>query len=739
MTFRWLACIVLSIVAAAAASPAPGAATVEIVSEVAVQTSTEKELALVLPQSFFRPQGQTGFSEPYIVELHYTRDGGASWDSAGFYKHLDKPIEFTAEVEARYGFFVTLVDRNGNIDAMPTSDDAPQVTVLVDWSAPKVKLLAPEGGEVVGGGAALAIGWAAEDSFFPAEPITIEYMRHGEDEWRPLAGPLENTGRYDWMPVGVSGRITLRVTAEDEAGHSTSDVCASPILVDTTPPEANLVGPRLAAEGEVVLDCSADDGDGSGVEQLMLWVTLDNGATWVPAGSNPAGEALKFTATSGDYGLYITAVDRAGNTTGQPPSGTAPDINLSIDTEMPQVRLDALSPGGSIRGGAETLVRWEAVAPKPSVRPVSIFLSPDDGHSWELVAADLENTGSYMWDVPRINSGRCRLKITMRDASGKLSEAESKLPFAVDSTRPTSAIGVAPPDALEPLGDLAIVMRPMGTSGEKEVEDPQGEARATAEANGERTVAADVAHVPEPTPAPEEPWTGPREEPFAQPPGPDATFEDLLKAGFAAYRAGQLNLAKEYLSTAADMATGDPRPHEALGRVYAKMAGFNYTSKKEAFEAAIYEFEKALELGGENADVLNDLGWILMKSKRYEDAEKTLRRATEIGDKAMYWSNLGSALKHMGETAQAAEAFEQALVIEPDMKEAHFFLGSLCSDAGDWEEAREHWKRAVDGYGPGERLGKVALAGLQKAREALGEVSPAPDDITLRERMDRVR
>jgi len=747
MRFRRLARIFLSLLAASAAGAASGAVKIELVSEAPfAQTATEKELSLVLPERFFRARGESAFSEPYIAELHYTTDGGETWNTAGLFKDLTKPFEFTADTEGRYGFFVTLVDQKGREDVVPAPGDEPQVTVLVDWTAPVVKLLSPEGGEIVGGGRALVVTWSAEDSFFPAEPITIKYRREGESRWRALAGPMENSGAYEWSVEGFDGRITVRVTAVDEAGHKASAVSAAPVLVDTTAPEARLVGPELAAAQEVDLEFIADDGDGAGVEQLRLWVSLDNGSSWTPAGSSPAGLPLKFTASDGDYGLYVTAVDRAGNDKGPPPPCTAPQLNLSIDTQRPQVRLQTLNAGGSIRGGSQMPLQWEAVAPDPAVRPISIFLSPDDGNTWELVAGDLENTGSYMWDVPRINSGRCRLKVTMRDSSGKIGEAVSKVAFAVDSTRPTSAIGVAPPEAAGPVGDLSAVLRPMAPPGPHEPEKPQSGAPAEpskapepAEAPKPAEAPGDVAYVPEPTPAPEEPWTTQREEPFAGPPGPHATFEELLKAGFAAYRAGQLNLAKEYFRAAADMETGDPRPHAALGRIYAKSAGFNYTSKKQAFEAAIYEFEKALELGGEEADVLNDLGWIFIQSGRYEDAQETLRRAVEIGEKAMYYCNLGIALRRAGKDAEALKAFEDALEIDPEMKEAHFFLGTLYSERGEWETARGHWKKAVDGYGPDHRIGKAALAGLEKAREALGEVAPADDGPTLREKLDRIR
>ncbi len=732
--------ICLSLLVAGVVSAAPGATEVELTGESAVaQTATQRELELVLPQRFFRVRGETGLSEPYIAELHYTTDAGQTWRSAGLFKDLDKPFDFLAPGEGRYGFFLTLVDQRGREDMVPVQGDEPHVTVLVDWTAPDVKLISPTGGEIVGAAQALSIRWKAEDRFFPEEPITIEYSPAGTTEWQTIAGPIENTGEYEWMPEGLNGSFNIRVTAADEAGHRTSVVSAAPVLVDTTPPQARLLGPELAAADEVEMEFAADDGDGSGVAQLRLWVSHDRGASWAPAGSSHAGVPLKFTATTGTYGLYVTAVDRAGNHKGAPPAGTEPQLYLSIDTERPQVRLETLRSGGAVRGGIQMPIQWEAVAPTPAARPVAIFLSPDDGNTWDLVASDLENTGTHLWDVPRINSPRCRLKITVRDATGAVGEALSRVPFTIDSTRPTSAIGIAPTQAAGRLGDLSQVLAPPARQDVPTVPQVTLDEPAADVTDGVPEALDDVAYRMAPTPAPDEPWTGVREEPFARPPGPRASFEDLLEAGMRAYHAGRLDMAKEYLQAAAEMDTGHPAPHAALGRVHAKMPGFNHTARRQAFEAAMYEFERALELGGEDADVLNDLGWILLQTGRYRDAEKVLRRAVEIGQRALYSCNLGIALRSLGRFVDAVDAFEGALSIDPAMKEAHFFLGSIYSDAGHWEEARVHWRAAADGYGADHRLGRVALAGLQQAREALGEVAPAPDGLTLRERMDRIR
>ncbi|MHC4712113.1 MAG: tetratricopeptide repeat protein [Planctomycetota bacterium] len=733
--------ICLALVLPVAAPPVEGAVTIEIASEEAAAgpvPATDRNLNLVLPKRFFRPMGETGMSEPYIAELHYTTDGGKTWEPVGLFKDLDKPFEFTAESEGLYGFFVTLVDKKGRADVLPEAGSTPQVSVTVDWTAPELSLLSPTGGEIVGATGVLEVKWQAKDLFFTETPVEIEYSLDGGAGWQPLAEPMPNFGSYEWSPpAAFEGRMLVRVRARDEVGHSSTATAAAPVLVDTTPPESSLTGPGLSASESVTLEFTASDGEGAGVTEVRLFVSHDNGISWAPAGKAPAGGPLVFEATEGKYALSVSAVDRAGNTEPPPAAGETGELSLHIDTKKPLVRLRTLDLGGSVGGAARLPIQWEAVAPKPAPSPVSIYLSPDDGNTWSVVASDVSNAGTFFWEVPPINSARCRLKITMRDSSGAIGEAVSSKPFSIDSARPTSAIGMPPSDVTEQVGDLSTVLRPLPSGDDGE---PAAEPQAPGVPSGEVTApAGEVSSIPEPTPGPDEPWTSLKPEPYDQPPGPESGLEDLLKAGFAADRAGRLTIAKEYFQRAADLGTGDPRPHAALGRLYAKMSGFNYTSKKQAFEAAIYHFEKAIALGGENADFLNDLGCIFLQTKRLENAENALRRATEIGKSPIYWCNLGITLKRQGKNGEAIEAFKAAVELLEDMKEANFYLAGLYGEAGMWAEARVHYERAVDGYGAESILGKAALSGLQKAREQLGEVTARDESKTFGEKLDRIR
>jgi len=418
---------------------------------------------------------------------------------------------------------------------------------------------------------------------------------------------------------------------------------------------------------------------------------------------------------------------------------------IEVDTKAPLVRLRTLSDGGEVSGGGRIPIQWEAVTPKKAERNVSIFLSPDGGNTWVAVATEIENSGRLIWDVPSINSSNCILKVTVKDASGATGDAQSAKPFTIDSTRPVSAIGVSSDVLSQAPADLGAVLSPMtgkaegpGSAQAPKVEKPAGpsEPGATEPVPGEKKEV--ITGELRTTPSPEEPWRK-TEEPFTGVVAPGTTEEDVLKAAYAAYKAGQLAMAKEYFKQAAGMNPKDARPHAALGKIYAREAGFNYTAKKESFEAALYEFDKALQLGGDDADVYNDRGYVLLAAKRYKDAEGSFRKAATIGAKPIYWCNLGISLLRLGRRDEAAWAFGKALEPEPEMKEANFFMGDVSAAAGKWANAKKYYTKAADGYGAESNLGKIALSGVQTAREKLGEVQPEPKTTSIQQNLDKIR
>ena len=145
--------------------------------------------------------------------------------------------------------------------------------------------------------------------------------------------------------------------------------------------------------------------------------------------------------------------------------------------------------------------------------------------------------------------------------------------------------------------------------------------------------------------------------------------------------------------------------------------GDNYL-KEGKFDEAITEYNKALDINPRN-DILNKLGQIHQqkrsagKSKDTSpkidtfESEKTLDKmpdlteADKIAQKASIEKFLreGASFYDEGKIDDAIDAFKEALEIDPEESEAHYYLGNAYADKEMLDEAIAMYKNAVE-YNP---------------------------------------
>lgn len=89
-------------------------------------------------------------------------------------------------------------------------------------------------------------------------------------------------------------------------------------------------------------------------------------------------------------------------------------------------------------------------------------------------------------------------------------------------------------------------------------------------------------------------------------------------------------------------------------------------------------YERALAGRPDFADAHNNLGRIHHDAHRLALAEAHYRIALCITDAvALYWFNLGVVVEDQGRHAEAIEAYERALAIDPQLADAHYNLARL--------------------------------------------------------------
>ncbi|MCH8924271.1 MAG: tetratricopeptide repeat protein [Planctomycetes bacterium] len=174
--------------------------------------------------------------------------------------------------------------------------------------------------------------------------------------------------------------------------------------------------------------------------------------------------------------------------------------------------------------------------------------------------------------------------------------------------------------------------------------------------------------------------------------------------------AGKFEEARRAAGRAVALAPNDGEAHYLLGRT-SQIGG--------EYHAAVVHYRRALTMVESRADppyylaeVYNNLGAILLRNDKLEEAEAHFRKA--LGLRPIFAEatlNLGVILLKRKQFDAATAQFEAALRIEPEIAEAHFHLGRVALRRNQLELAQRHLNEAL-------RI----RANYAKAHEELAEV-----------------
>lgn len=145
---------------------------------------------------------------------------------------------------------------------------------------------------------------------------------------------------------------------------------------------------------------------------------------------------------------------------------------------------------------------------------------------------------------------------------------------------------------------------------------------------------------------------------------------------------GNLNEAIEELSIAASMDPGLADAHNLLGIAY---------DRKGLSEFARRAFEQAVKLDGSNAQILNNLGYLLYQNGDYRGATDRLKKAVKLApDDPRILNNLALAQSQMGKFKDAYKNFARA----GGEVTGRLNVANQLEMAGRSEDALKHYEAA---------------------------------------------
>lgn len=133
---------------------------------------------------------------------------------------------------------------------------------------------------------------------------------------------------------------------------------------------------------------------------------------------------------------------------------------------------------------------------------------------------------------------------------------------------------------------------------------------------------------------------------------------------------------------------------EELGEAHGILALLQFSYQYD-WEGAEREFERALELSPNGADIYDHYGWMCQALERHDDALRLLRRAREL-DPYTHQTDHATALLRAGRYDEAVEAAERILEFDPRLARGHSILGWAHLLSGRAREGVAELERAVE-------------------------------------------
>jgi hypothetical protein len=381
------------------------------------------------------------------IQLYVSTDKGQTWRQASVVTPDRKAFDYTAQADGVYWFAVRTVDIDNRAFPLTMEGARPGLIVNVDTTPPVARLraLPPREGEV-------GVEWEVRDDNLLPGGVRLEYHLAGSTSWVPLAEDLPPNGQRYWKP-SANGPVEVQLHAEDRAGNKGIDkttvvpslgtagaVATAPESAPVRHPDGNV---RLVNSKWIALHYEIKDKGPSGVSAIELWYTRDaQGRSWSKYREEDGKTPPPFKFEVDGEGLYgFTLVVRSGvGLSDRPPQvGDQPQVWVEVDLTKPVVRLGAVDVGRGTDTGRLT-IHWTATDKNFGPQPITLSYANQAGGPWTPIAANIENSGRYVWKMPADVPYQFLVRVEATDRAGNVGSDETSKLVSVDLALPKSVI-----------------------------------------------------------------------------------------------------------------------------------------------------------------------------------------------------------------------------------------------------------------------------------------------------------
>lgn len=262
-----------------------------------------------------------------------------------------------------------------------------------------------------------------------------------------------------WLILGISGlAIMLALFPWSISAQVPESVCR-PTTSAREPNCRKEPTTLIVNSRRIRLNYAINDVGPSGISTIELWATRD-GKSWARYSNEPPpdGPLVVHVADEGRYGFSIAVRNGVGVSSGTPKLGDEPQVWVVVDETSPEVKIGRVSVGQGHETGT-IAVEWSATDERLTVKPVTLSVSTRKDGPWTPIATSIENTGRYVWHMPRDHPYAFYVKVEAADRAGNIGSDTTRDPIKIDLTRPKGTIiGV---DAEKKSANLTVIPAPM--------------------------------------------------------------------------------------------------------------------------------------------------------------------------------------------------------------------------------------------------------------------------------------
>jgi hypothetical protein len=279
----------------------------------------------------------------------------------------------------------------------------------------KLRLISPNGGEVIPAGSNHTISWEVVGTLISPLQYSLEYSLDGGSTWKLIASGITGAS-YDWnvpIPVGNKTGCFVRVKGFDTGMQVGMDLSDKPFAIEVIRLILPNGGEVLASGSNYLIEWEA-----SGVTNFSLQYSINGGVTWNQIANSISETSYNWAVASPAGNMTRCSVKVNGNDNSGLQIGTDKSDKLfSIEV----VKLTSPNGGEIVTSGTTSTITWQTNGTIRPVREVKLYYSTNGGVTWKLIATLGGNPGSYIWTVPSVTkvTNRCRVKLELKDGSAK--------------------------------------------------------------------------------------------------------------------------------------------------------------------------------------------------------------------------------------------------------------------------------------------------------------------------------